>query len=50
VGALKLAQLFKTQYFDNIDAFKGSPAIDIRFCILKVDSMVDVITPEWVEE
>lgn len=37
-------------YIDNIDALNGSPVIDIKPYIPKIDSMSGVITPEWVKK
>jgi len=42
-----------TIYIDKIDAFNGSPAIDIKPYIPKIDSiplLSDVITPCWVKK
>ena len=50
LGVLQLARLFKTPYFDKINAFNGSSGIDIRPYILRIDSLVDVIAPGWDEE
>lgn len=35
---------------DKIDAFDGTPVIDIKPCIGKDDSMINVRVPEWVDK
>jgi len=45
VDVLRLAQLFKTQYFDKVDIFNRSPVTDIRPYILEMGSIPNVIIP-----
>jgi len=35
---------------DKIDAFDGTPVIDIKPCIGKDNSMINVRVPEWVDK
>jgi len=35
---------------DKTDAFDGTPVIDIKPCIGKDDSMINVRVPEWVDQ
>ena len=35
---------------DKIDAFNGTPVIDIKPCLGKNDSMINVRVPEWVDK
>ena len=35
---------------DKIDAFDGTPVIDIKPCLGKNDSMINVQVPEWVDK
>ena len=37
-------------HIDRIDAFDGTPVIDIKPCVSGTDSMVDVRVPEWVKK
>ncbi len=38
-----------TIHVDKIDAFGGTPVIDIKPCISKIDTDLDIRVPEWAD-
>jgi len=38
-----------TIHVDTIDAFDGTPVIDIKPCISKTDTALDIRVPEWAD-
>ena len=38
-----------TIHVDTIDAFDGTPVIDIKPCISRTDTLLDVRVPEWAD-